>query len=129
MSTRLPLTLLLLAACLAGCGYKKTWVAADPMELTAKPKGYDLLVTREGTQREHRVLGELVVSGRLEPSWSTENSHDRFVDELRKEAIHKGADAVIGLKTSEMDRDGHTEMSVSGQLIIYTAPPPIASRN
>jgi len=129
MSTRLPLALLLLAGTLTGCGYKKSWVAADPMELTAKPKGYDMLVTQDGTHREHKVLGELVVSGRLEPSWSLENSHDRFVNELRKEAIRKGADAVVGLKTSEMDKDGHTEMTVSGQLIIYTAPPPIASRS
>ena len=128
MSTRHSLALLLLAACLTGCGYRKTWLAADPMALTAKPSGYDMPVSAGGTNRQHKVLGELVVSGRIEPSWSTENSHDRVVAELRKEAIRKGADAVIDLKTTEMDKGGHTEITVSGRLILFTAPPPIASR-
>jgi hypothetical protein len=128
MSIRHSLALLLLAACLTGCGYRKSWVAADSTALTAKPGGYDMPVSRGGTDREHRVLGELVVSTRIKPSWSTESSHDRAIAELRKEAIRKGADAVIDLKTTEMDRDGHTELAVSGRLILFTAPPPIAAR-
>jgi hypothetical protein len=128
MSKTRLLAACLLAVSLAGCGYKKTWTAADPMALTAKPGGYDMPVTQAGTDRQHKVLGELTVSGRIKANWSTESSHDRAVAELRKEAIRKGADAVIHLRTSETDRGGHTDLTVSGRLILFTAPPPIAAR-
>ena len=124
-----PTFAILVLVLLTGCGYKKTWVAADPMKLTAKPKGYDIPVSTDGTDREHRLLGELSVSTRIKPSWSTESSDLKAIEELRKEALKRGADAVIDLKTTQADQDGHTRLTVSGKAIIYTAPPPIAARS
>lgn len=129
MYKRVPLVLALLALMVTGCGYQKTWVANDPMQLTAKPGGYEMPISRGGTDRVHKILGELSVTSRIKPTWSTESSLDLAVKELRKESIRRGADAVINMKTTQVEDDGHTRLTVSGQLILFTGPPPVAARS
>lgn len=130
MSRRVPIAIALLTLLLAGCGYEKTWVASsDLMQLTPKPVGYDMPVFRGGTDRAHKLLGELSITSQIKSTWSTESSVDQISREFKKEAVRRGADAVINLKTSERDDDGHTLMTVSGRLILFTSPPPIASRS
>ena len=130
MSRRVLLAFALLTFLLAGCGYEKTWVAgSDLMQLTPKPGGYDMPVFRGGTDRAHKLLGELSVTTQIKPTWSTDSSVDRIATEFKKEAIRRGADAVINLRTSERDDDGHTRMTVSGRLILFTSPPPVAARS
>lgn len=128
MTRYAPLAIAFLTLLLAGCGFEKTWVASDPMQLTAKPGGYDMPVSRGGTDRAHKILGELSVTTQIKPNWSTENSHEAALRELRKEAIKRGADAIIDLKTSGGDRGGHSELTVTGHLILFTGPPPLAAR-
>jgi|GEM_PF-3392025 len=128
MPRRTLLSIAILPLLMTGCGYQKTWVASDPLQLTAKPGGYDMPVSRGGTNRAHKILGDLSVTTRIKPNWSTESSHDLAVKDLQKEAIRRGADAIIDLRTSERDKDGHTRLTVSGHLILFTGPPPIAAR-
>jgi uncharacterized protein YbjQ (UPF0145 family) len=127
---RLRLTVAALGAVvlLSGCGFDRKYVAVDPTEWTAKPQGYEVPLLEETTERAHKVLGELTVSTRIQPNFKQESTYDRAVAELKREAGKRGADAVTGFRTRETDEGGHTRLIVSGQLIIFTAPPPLASR-
>jgi hypothetical protein len=113
---------------LSGCGFDRKYVAVDPTGWAAKPKGYDVPLLNGATERQHRVLGELTVSTRIQPNFKTESTYDRAVAELKREAGKRGADAVVEFRTRETDEGGHTRLIVSGQLVIFTAPPPMASR-
>jgi hypothetical protein len=125
---RLALTLpgLLILAALTGCGFDRKYVSVDPTAWGPKPKGYDMPLMTNTIDRPHRVLGDLTVSTRIEPSFRKESTLDRAVAELKKEAGKRGADAVAEFRTRETDEGGHTRLMVSGQLIIFTAPPPLA---
>ena len=121
-------TAILLATFLTGCGYDKTWVATDLTQQTPKPATYDMPVQRSDTARAHQVLGDLSVSTRIKPNWASETTDESVIDAMKKEAIRRGADAIVNVRTTEHDAGGHTVLTVTGRLIRFTEPPAAASR-
>lgn len=126
--SRLTLAALCATVLLTGCGFDRKYVAVDPTGWGSKPKGYDVPLLTESVDRPHKVLGDLTVSTRIEPSFRKESTLDRAVAELKREAGKRGADAVLEFRTRESDEGGHTRLFVTGRLVVFTAPPPLATR-
>ena len=114
----------------AGCGPEMHYVASDPTVRAPKPREYDMPFSYEAPDRPHKVLGELRISEKIQPSYKTTSTFDRILFKMRERAIDLGADAIVSLKTLDSQNGGSEgRLTLVGTLVIYTAPPPLSSVN
>jgi hypothetical protein len=118
-------TLLLFA--LSGCGSNASWVASDPVVLSPKPATYEMPVSQSEPKRAHRILGKVSVSLTIKPSFKEESTYDQAVEQLKKEARKRGADAVVSVRTIDSQHGGQrARLTLVGTLVIFTGPEPMA---
>lgn len=131
MSRRLTLMVAAgILALLTGCGFDKTYLAIDPTAWPAKPARYEMPVSNRTPDRAHRTIGELTVSSGIRPNYKQTGIYDQIVEEIRREACRRGADAVINLRAQDGSREAsRARLTLSGTLIVFTAPPPPAERS
>jgi hypothetical protein len=111
---------------LTGCGSGVTWVASDPVQMGAKPDKFDMPVMKTVPSRPHRILGELTVTMPIEPSFREISTYDQALVKLKKEAVKRGADAVVDLKTLDSQKkQSQGRLTLVGTLVIFTAPQPL----
>ena len=125
MRRRLSVALPVLATLLlTGCGGDATFVRTDPTVMTPKPSGYEMPFSYEPADRAHRVLGEIRVSSKIEPTYKETSTFDQVLLKMRRRAIRLGADAIVNLKTLDTQDGGrHGKLTLVGTLVIYTVPP------
>lgn len=115
---------------LAGCGFDKKYVSLDPTVWPSKPSGYDMPVISQTPGRAHRAIGEVTVTSGIRPSYEQTGIYDQVLAEIRKEARKRGADAVINVRAQDSSETAsRARLTLTGTLIIFTAPPATAERS